>query len=303
MNKRCMNSLKKGEEGKKMKNGMKKVGWLVVCLIVALLCVGIQLVCGVIGSTICSFMVVAREGAQLAEADLYAKVMDLYLSVAPYIVFIAQVVMLAVFGLWYYFAYARKEKGSTARKKLNLKDILSVLLIGFSADFLVVILVTIFGILFPEQVQEFAQMMENAGLGGNVLIATIASVVIAPMSEEFLCRGILMRLAGKVSPKFWIANIIQAACFGFIHLNLVQGAYAFVLGLLLGYLYYKYNNLLIAMLGHFAINFTGQFLANPILSPLPENIWSYLIVTVVATVLMVVGFKLIQDKKPEERMV
>ena len=70
-----------------------------------------------------------------------------------------------------------------------------------------------------------------------------------------------------------MANIIQAALFGIMHGNLVQGAYAFALGLILGYVYHKYQSLVIPILFHMSFNIFGQTL--PFLTaeiPMPLNL-------------------------------
>ena len=72
---------------------------------------------------------------------------------------------------------------------------------------------------------------------------------------------------------FITANIIQAALFGIMHGNLVQGTYAFVLGVILGYVYYKYQSLVIPILFHMSFNIFGQTL--PFVTakiPIPLNV-------------------------------
>ena len=58
-----------------------------------------------------------------------------------------------------------------------------------------------------------------------------------------------------------LENIIQAFYFGMIHLNLVQGIYAFLLGIVLGAVVKRYGTLKASMYLHFVINFSGQLLS------------------------------------------
>lgn len=46
-----------------------------------------------------------------------------------------------------------------------------------------------------------------------------------------------------------------------IHLNLVQGIYAFLLGMVLGAVVKRYGTLKASMYLHFVINFSGQLLS------------------------------------------
>lgn len=107
--------------------------------------------------------------------------------------------------------------------------------------------------------KSYIELMETAGLLEMNLIAFVAAGIMAPIGEEILCRGIMLRLAGKVSSKFWVANCIQALAFGIIHANLVQGTYAFLLGLVLGYIYGKYRNIWLCMLLHASVNISSNF--------------------------------------------
>ena len=57
----------------------------------------------------------------------------------------------------------------------------------------------------------------------------VYTIILAPVGEELVFRGLTYRFARKALP-FWGANILQAALFGVMHLNLFQGLYAFFLG-------------------------------------------------------------------------
>ncbi|MDF2804531.1 MAG: amino terminal protease family protein, partial [Anaerocolumna sp.] len=75
-------------------------------------------------------------------------------------------------------------------------------------------------------------------------------------SEEFIFRGVTLKKAQKVMP-FIGANILQAILFGVYHGNLVQGVYAFILGLFLGFVCYQLQSLLASILLHMVINISG----------------------------------------------
>ena len=79
--------------------------------------------------------------------------------------------------------------------------------------------------------------------------------------------------------------------FGCIHGNLVQGIYAFVIGLMLGYLAERYHSLLPCIILHFVVNFASTFLIDRILSPLPDIFVSYLLLTLIPAVLLVLLVK------------
>ena len=69
------------------------------------------------------------------------------------------------------------------------------------------------------------------------------------------------RLPAVPSSRFWIANTIQALLFGVLHLNIVQGAYAFLLGLVLGWLVWRTGSLAWSMGLHLVVNFSSYFVS------------------------------------------
>ncbi|WP_315079639.1 type II CAAX endopeptidase family protein [uncultured Clostridium sp.] len=78
-------------------------------------------------------------------------------------------------------------------------------------------------------------------------------IIIAPLQEEFINRGIILNgLLKKYSNK--IAIIISALIFAIMHLNLQQGVNAFILGLFLGYIYIKTNSIYLTIFAHFFNN-------------------------------------------------
>ena len=105
----------------------------------------------------------------------------------------------------------------------------------------------------PQTPEWFEQIM-NSILKNSPLWVTLISVsVFAPLFEEWLCRGIVLRgLLTKMNPAW--AIIISAAFFAVLHMNPWQALPAFILGLLFGYVYYKTGSLKLTMLMHFTNN-------------------------------------------------
>ena len=85
-----------------------------------------------------------------------------------------------------------------------------------------------------------------------------AAVCLAPIGEELLCRGVCLHFGKKALGNFWHANILQALVFGILHMNWVQGVYAFIIGIFLGILVERYNSLLPGMIVHFIVNFSSS---------------------------------------------
>src|SRR5690606_21596465 len=94
----------------------------------------------------------------------------------------------------------------------------------------------------------------------------------APIYEELIFRGLVLRMAQKFTSKFWIANTFQAILFGIVHLNLLQGIYAFALGLILGYFYQKYQSLYVPILMHMIFNFIGSVMTEFVFSKISSEL-------------------------------
>lgn len=106
--------------------------------------------------------------------------------------------------------------------------------------------------LMPPMPEWLESTMEQL-LKAPLWITLISVSVFAPVFEEWLCRGVVLRgLLAKNSPK--TAIIVSAVFFAVIHFNPWQAIPAFILGLLFGYVYYKTGSLKLTMLMHCANN-------------------------------------------------
>ncbi len=97
----------------------------------------------------------------------------------------------------------------------------------------------------PEQLKAALETMTNGPLWASLVSVSL----FAPLFEEWLCRGLVLRgLLQKMKP-VW-AIVISAAFFAVLHMNPWQAIPAFILGLLFGYVYHKTGSLKLTMLMH-----------------------------------------------------
>lgn len=89
----------------------------------------------------------------------------------------------------------------------------------------------------------------------------VAICVLAPLFEEILFRGIILRAFLQRYLR-WQAIGYSALLFGFAHLNIYQFFLAFFLGLLLGWLYERSHSLIPCIALHSAINTSVTLLSN-----------------------------------------
>ncbi len=99
----------------------------------------------------------------------------------------------------------------------------------------------------------------SAGLDTGGALGVLAVVLVAPVVEEFIFRGLIMTRLSRAMPG-WLAIVLSAAIFGICHGNPVWFGYAFVLGVVFGLMDWKAGSILPSILGHVTFNGIGQMI-------------------------------------------
>ena len=123
----------------------------------------------------------------------------------------------------------------------------------------------------PEWLEGALKSLTSGTLWVDILMVSI----MAPIFEEWLCRGIILRgllnyETGRKDEEGnegrgmrpWAAIVISALFFAVIHMNPWQAIPAFALGCLFGYVYYRTGSLKLTMLMHCANNTFAVILSN-----------------------------------------
>jgi membrane protease YdiL (CAAX protease family) len=145
----------------------------------------------------------------------------------------------------------------------------------------------------------FKKIFEGMFTKDAVSIATLS--IAAPILEEALCRGIILKgLLKNYSP--FKAIFISAIFFGLIHLNPWQALPALIGGFYMGWVYYKTQSVIPGIIIHATINFTASML---LFLPGPEQDLStflgmhYYILALVASVIIFTAVCTIIHKKAQ----
>lgn len=150
--------------------------------------------------------------------------------------------------------------------KPPIKSIYWVL--GVMVMFLAIPLVEYTGILnrqvhFGPSLQSWMQSMEDEAAQqikfmlsdhsiGNLILNVIFIALFAGIGEELFFRSILQRLLIRVTKNPWAGIIIAAFLFSFFHFQFFGFVPRFLLGILLGAIYWYSGSIWPAMLAHFA---------------------------------------------------
>lgn len=129
-----------------------------------------------------------------------------------------------------------------------------------------VLMITFSTILGRDILNPVSELLMDSSIWINIGIISI----IAPFVEEFIFRKLLidrMYIYGE-----YTAILLSALLFGLFHANLFQFFYAFLLGLVFGYIYLRTGKLRYTIVLHMIINFMGSVVGTFILQNAETNI-------------------------------
>ncbi|MCL2814776.1 MAG: CPBP family intramembrane metalloprotease [Oscillospiraceae bacterium] len=157
----------------------------------------------------------------------------------------------------------------------NFKNFGPVVLFCFGVGFAMNILTNCALTLLP--LQDYSSPIDDI-VGVNFVFDFCTFALAAPVLEEIIFRGVVQKRLVKMM-NWHAAVILQAFIFGVIHFNLIQGAYAFVLGIFIGYIYYFYDSIWFACAIHISFNATSILLLY-ILGDAEVNLFYFMFVAI-----------------------
>lgn len=266
----------------------RKVGYFFLSLTPFLACMAIQfgvaIVVG-IGAAIIKMMQFMAQNPGASQAEAMKVYMDAISGSSGIMMLATHIILSLSAGIWYYFGCGRPKLKASV-KNINVKAVILAVAGGLILCFLANSMVGVEMYIIPNTFQKYVDMMEAAGMGTDTL-TIIAAILLAPIGEELICRGLTIYYAKKAFSKFFLVNILQALLFAVMHGNVIQGSYAFVLGLFLGYLAERFHSLLPCMLLHFVLNFSSTFFIDKIFTAIPEALWIYALLLAVSVLVVI----------------
>ena len=86
--------------------------------------------------------------------------------------------------------------------------------------------------------------------------------LLAPLAEELVFRGAIFRALLQWKRNPWIGIVISALLFALIHMNPVQMPHAFLIGILLGWMYYRTDSIIPGIVYHWVNNTVAYVMYN-----------------------------------------
>lgn len=145
------------------------------------------------------------------------------------------------------------------------------------------------------------QATMEAFYASSLPVQIIVLGILMPMSEELVFRGLLFKRL-RERGTYLQSALYSALVFGFMHMNLVQMTYGFVLGMMLAYFYEKYGSVKAPIAAHIAMNLLSVFATKfELLDWLIEDHMRIGIVTVACAFVASTMFVLVQriDERPD----
>ena len=169
------------------------------------------------------------------------------------------VIVLIIFTIWYRRAFVRPLRSKPRKywSGFSFQVIVALIFLAFGLQYVAQLITGGIGFAFPQLLENYNQLMSDAGFDSMTIMLAVYTIILAPILEELTFRGLTMRFARQWLP-FWGANIFQAALFGIIHLNVVQGLYAFCLGLFFGWVCKTSHSIKQSITLHIIFNFLGS---------------------------------------------
>ena len=165
------------------------------------------------------------------------------------LILLAQVLSTAAMGIHLlvgkYVPLDRKTWSYCSSSKVLIASVVFILALGLWTNYLSELAD------LPNSMQETFEMMMRHPLG------IIAIVIMAPIVEELLFRGAIEGYLLRKWKHPAGAIVFSSLVFGLVHGNWVQAPFAFVIGLALGWMYYRTGSLLPGILMHFVNNSTA----------------------------------------------
>lgn len=198
-----------------------------------------------------------------------------------------------------YWKMCKKDRRLAGEVKRNIpmenKDYLAIIVSAAALALAMNNLISITPL--PEWFDGYEETNEVLSAGGMFLQILTAGIV-ACIVEELSLRGVtyfrMKQYWGKSRAIFWSALV-----FGIYHLNVVQGVYAFILGLYFAWLNERYDSLRASITAHMSANLfvillsTSQAVGHAL-----ESRVGYCLITCISLLIFFYGYRFIKQTNP-----
>ena len=241
------------EEKQQHTNIVAKI-WKVIY--VPLMYMGFQIVVPVI--VIFAFILISvirmtLEGNVITDPALISQVAISFLE--DNLLLLALLSALACMPLAYFIWSRDRKKLEKSTKQIKPLDILIIITIGFCTGIILeglLIIISMFVDMTP-YINSYKNL-SNIFISSGIIIQILYIIIVGPLIEEIIFRGIVFNRLRRYGMKLWMAIGVQAVFFGVYHLNFYQGIIGVILGVILAIIYNKTKTLWVPIIVHMSYN-------------------------------------------------
>lgn len=171
-----------------------------------------------------------------------------------FITIFASVISSFIPGLLYFLLSKNRISDVIQTKHVKFSKFIPIVFLGMGvamvANYASDLVANNFSIFGLENKINFSESCETLG---EIILYVISTAIVPAFAEEFAFRGVLLGSLRKYGDAF--AIIASAVMFGAMHGNIIQIPFAFILGLIFGFITCKTNSVFPAIAIHFLNNF------------------------------------------------
>lgn len=177
-----------------------------------------------------------------------------------------------IFGYIYFWLIQKNTKSTKYSEKPHGRSlsifvavIFLTLLLGFALQLMVSAILQMIDFANPKLLESYHDMVARSFAAKNGIVQLITVMIFAPIGEELLFRGVLLKCSTDLLHRGKIFSVcLTGILFGLYHGEIVQICYAISMGILLGFIAVSFQSIIPSITLHIAVN-TSAYLVPSIL--------------------------------------
>lgn len=215
-------------------------------------------------------------------------------TIDPLAMGLATIIYSLLLTLFYYLFIRhqnKKEPRYVLSRRIKILDLVYSLIaivacLGISNIFMTYLLVIQERIPFvKEALEQYKELIDNVMIDEFPLVYFIGTVILVPICEELLFRGIIFSELKRAIPARY-AIFLTALLFAIFHWQAVQSFYVFFAGFVITLCYYYSSSIKLSILLHIVYNFLGS----GIIMLMGDNLVAISILTLIEWIAVPFGF-------------
>lgn len=205
---------------------------------------------GMIKALLVMFLSILLEGLGQVPVEVLNLFSGKFQEAVPYVIFVFGVLVKCYVLIVLLKFLSNKANDGKYKNRLNWMDFTyaALMIIAFRLVFDNSLTLWINNISIPNFIKQSFEELPSPPI-----ILILGTIVVAPIYEEIVFRGIILKgMAKKINPT--IAILVSAFLFSLVHMNIPKGINAFLLGIVIGVIYLRRGSIYLSIFAHFINN-------------------------------------------------